>query len=137
MLTSIPELQYQTHTWKETETLEGGTHEYNEPQLVTYFPQGVSPFDVGNDNDLDMVIPMNRGYRTGVDTRYNFQVLENIDGTLTYSEAKTTATPCGTGSRRTVESDLNSYGSNAIVTIAHDTAQRQRHDGTSRGDTVI
>ncbi|GIS03665.1 MAG: hypothetical protein CM15mP106_1120 [Candidatus Neomarinimicrobiota bacterium] len=63
---------------------------------------------MGNDNDLDMVIPMNRGYRTGVDTRYNFQVLENINGTLTYSEAKTTSSPFVTGSRRTEEIYLNS-----------------------------
>ena len=120
----IPELQYQTHTWKETEFSEGWWYAgvYYEPQLVNYYPLNVSPIDIGNDGDLDMIIPMSRGYRTGVDTRYNFQVLENINGTLTYSEAKTTSSPFVTGARRTDEIYLHSYGSNAFVTIAHDTA---------------
>jgi hypothetical protein len=119
-----PEFLYKTHTWTETEFSEGWWYAgvYNEPQLVTYFPQAVFPLDIGNDGDLDLVIPMNRGYRTGVDSRFNFQVLENIDGELTFSEEKTSETPFVAGSRRTELIYLDHYDTDAVVTIAHDTA---------------
>jgi hypothetical protein len=119
-----PEFLYKTHSWTETEFSEGWWYAgvYNEPQLVSYFPQAVFPVDIGNDGDLDLVIPMNRGYRTGVDSRFNFQVLENIDGKLTFSEDKTNDTPFVAGSRRTELIYLEHYGTDAIVTIAHDTA---------------
>jgi len=119
-----PEFLYKTHSWTETEFSEGWWYAgvYNEPQLVSYFPQAVFPVDIGNDGDLDLVIPMNRGYRTGVDSRFNFQVLENIDGKLKFSEDKTNDTPFVAGSRRTELIYLEHYGTDAIVTIAHDTA---------------
>ena len=119
-----PEFLYKTHTWTETVFSEGWWYAgvYNEPQLVSYFPQAVFPVDIGHDGDLDLVIPMNRGYRTGVDSRFNFQVLENIDGKLTFSEDKTNDTPFVAGSRRTELIYLEHYGTDAIVTIAHDTA---------------
>ena len=119
-----PEFLYKTHTWTETEFSEGWWYAgvYNEPQLVSYFPQAVFPVDIGNDGDLDLVIPMNRGYRTGVDSRFNFQVLENIDGELTFSEEKTSETPFVAGSRRTELIYLDHYDTDAVVTIAHDTA---------------
>ncbi|MDC0013197.1 FG-GAP-like repeat-containing protein [Octadecabacter sp.] len=119
-----PKFVYQTHSWLETEFSKGWWYAevYNEPQLVPYFPQAVVPVDIGNDGDLDLVIPMNRGYRTGVDTRFNFQVLENIDGELIFSEEKTSETPFVAGSRRTELIYLEHYDTDAIVTIAHDTA---------------
>ena len=119
-----PEFLYKTHSWIETEFSEGWWYQgvYNEPQLISYFPQAVFPVDIGNDGDLDLVIPMNRGYRTGVDSRFNFQVLENIDGALTFSEEKTSDTPFVAGSRRTDLIYLEHYDTDAIVTIAHDTA---------------
>jgi len=95
---------------------------YNEPQLVGNFPQAPIVIDVGNDGDLDVVVPLNRGYRTGVDTRTHFQVFENRDGTLTFSEELTAQTPFITGSRRSAEIFIERYQSNAIVTVAHDTA---------------
>lgn len=122
--TIAPQFLYTTHTWTETEISDGWWYAgvYYEPQLVGYFPQAVFPVDIGNDGDLDLVVPMNRGYRTGVDSRWHFQVLENIDGTLTYSEDLTLATPFVAGSRRTEVIYLEYYGSNAVVTVAHDTA---------------
>ena len=119
-----PEFLYKTHTWTETEFSEGWWYAgvYNDPQLVRYLPQAVFPLDIGNDGDLDLVIPMNRGYRTGVDSRFNFQVLENIDGELTFSEEKTSETPFVAGSRRTELIYLDHYDTDAVVTIAHDTA---------------
>ncbi|MBI5276446.1 MAG: VCBS repeat-containing protein [Burkholderiales bacterium] len=115
---------YDVHSFVETEWSEGWWYAgvYNPPTLVSYFPQAVNPFDIDADGDMDLVIPLNRGYRTGVDTRYHFQVLENVGGTITYSEVLTESTAFIAGSRRTETIWLERYGSSALVTVAHDTA---------------
>lgn len=118
------DFSYDVHSFVEIEQSKGWWYAgvYNPPTLVSYFPQAVSSFDLGADGDADLVIPLNRGYRTGVDTRYHFQVLENVGGTITYSDALTQAAPFVTGSRRTESIYLPRYGSEALVTVAHDTA---------------
>lgn len=115
---------YDVYSFVEDEVSEGWWYAgvYSPPQLVSYFPQAVSPFDVGADRDGDLVIPLNRGYRTGVDTRYHFQVLENDGGVIRFNAALTEATPFIAGSRRTETIFLERYGANALVTVAHDTA---------------
>jgi hypothetical protein len=95
---------------------------YNQPQLVPYFPQAVETIDIGNDGDLDVILPMNRGYRTGVDSRFQFLVFENNDGVLQYSEALTKQSPFVAGSRRSDVLFLKRDKSEVIVTVAHDTA---------------
>ena len=39
--------------------------QFNEPQLVSYFPQAVEIVDISSDGDLDVIVPLNKGYRTG------------------------------------------------------------------------
>lgn len=117
-------LQYDIHSfiereWSQAWTYAGVTYP---AQLVSYFPQAVSPFDVGADGDPDLVVPLNRGYRTGVDTRFHFQVLENVGGKLVYSDAMTADSPFIAGSRRTEAIFIQRYGQEAMVTAAHDTA---------------
>lgn len=116
--------RYDIHSFTETEQSPGWTYAgvYYPPQLVSYFPQAVSPFDIGADGDADLVIPMNRGYRTGVDTRFHFQTFENVGGRLTYNAAMTEATPFIAGSRRVESIHLDRFGGDALVTVAHDTA---------------
>lgn len=117
-------LQYDIRSFTETEWSQAWTYAgvTYPAQLVSYFPQAVGPFDVGADGDADLVVPLNRGYRTGVDTRYHFQVLENVDGKLVYSEAMTGASAFIAGSRRTETIFIDRYGQEAMVTAAHDTA---------------
>jgi len=119
-----PLLNYQTSGWTESEYSEGWWYagEYNEPQLVYHFPQAASPVDIDNDGDIDLIVPMNRGYRTGVDSRFNFQVLENVDGRLILSAEKTEVTPFVAGARRSDEIYISQLSTKAFVTIAHDTA---------------
>lgn len=105
--------------WSQPWTYAGVTYP---AQLVSYFAQAVSPFDIGADGDPDLIVPLNRGYRTGVDTRHPFQVLENVGGKLVYNEALTEASPFIAGSRRTDTIFINRYGKEAMVTAAHDTA---------------
>ena len=103
---------------------------YNPPTLVGYFPQAASPFDLDADGYIDFVVPMNRGYRTGVDSRYSFQVFHNNNGELTFDANLTQSAPFVAGARRTEIINLVRYGTKAQVTIAHDTAieTEQRFD---------
>jgi len=108
----------------ETEMSEGWWYAgvYYEPQLVSYGAQAPLLTDIGQDGDLDAVIPMSRGYRTGVDTRYSMQVFENIGGQLVYSEELSAQTPFVAGSRRSDTLFLERTQTEILVTAAHDTA---------------
>lgn len=112
------------HSFVETEQSPGWWYEgvYSEPQTVGYFPQAGTTIDIDADGDLDYVMPLNRGYRGNVDTRYHFQVFENDAGKLIHSESRTSETPFITGSRRTETIYIERYASEAVVTTAHDTA---------------
>jgi hypothetical protein len=95
---------------------------YYPPQVVTYFAQAVEPIDIDYDGDLDVIVPLNRGYRTGVDTRTNFLVFENTEGFLNYNEQLTSMSPFVSGSRRSDILFLQRTQSEVFVTVAHDTA---------------
>ncbi len=95
---------------------------YYEPQLVAYGAQAPQLIDIGQDGDLDAIVPMSRGYRTGVDTRYAMQVFENDNGQLTYSAELSAQTPFVAGSRRTDTLFLARTQTEVLVTAAHDTA---------------
>ncbi|MDG1709488.1 MAG: hypothetical protein P8H03_12040, partial [Emcibacteraceae bacterium] len=56
--------------------------------------------DIASDGDLDIIIPLNNSYPTGIDTRHHFIVIENIDGTLESAAEKTNSTPFVTRARR-------------------------------------
>ena len=112
------------HSFQEDEISEGWWYEgqFNQPQLVSYFPQAVDVVDIGSDGDLDVIVPLNKGYRTGIDTRHHFTILENIDGTLEFSSELTDSTPFVTGARRVETIYLQRLDSEVFVTVAHDTA---------------
>ena len=46
--------------------------QYYEPTTVQFIPQAAKVVDAHNDQDFDIIMPLNKGYRTGVDTRENF-----------------------------------------------------------------
>jgi hypothetical protein len=115
---------YTAYSFIETERSDGWWYAdvYYEPQLISYFPQAVHLLDIGADADLDVIVPMSKGYRTGVDSRFHFIVLENVEGQLVYNDEMTSTTPFITGSRRIATIYLQSLNSEALVSIAHDTA---------------
>lgn len=96
--------------------------QYNQPQLVSYFPQAVDIVDISADGDLDVIVPLNKGYRTGIDTRHHFTVLENNAGKLEFSSELTDSTPFITGARRVEVINVERLDSEVFVTVAHDTA---------------
>lgn len=54
--------------------------------LISNIPQISSVVDIGADGDLDVILPILRGYRSGLDPRMPFFVLENTDDALVFSE---------------------------------------------------
>lgn len=96
--------------------------EYTPPQLISYFPQGVIVFDEGYDNDLDVIVPLNKGYRSGVDTRENFLFFSNSNGDMVFDLGSTNELPLVSGSRRTEILHLNRADEDLIITAAHDTS---------------
>lgn len=95
---------------------------YSPPQLVNYSPAAAVTMDLGRDGDLDVVVPVTRGYRTGVDTRHAFIVFENDGGQLGHSAALTAQSPFVAGARRSDTLLLARSGTELLVTVAHDTA---------------
>ena len=112
------------HSFQEDEFSEGWWYEgqFNQPQLISYFPQAVDVVDIGSDGDLDVIIPLNKGYRTGIDTRHHFTILENNNGILEFSSELTESTPFITGARRVETIYVQRLDSEVFVTVAHDTA---------------
>ena len=112
------------YSFQEDEFSEGWWYQgqFNEPQLVSYFPQAVEIVDISSDGDLDVIVPLNKGYRTGIDTRHHFTVLENVGGELSFSSEMTDSTPFITGARRVETIHLERSDSDVLVTVAHDTA---------------
>jgi hypothetical protein len=118
------EVEYRVLETVETDRAPGYWYEgeYNPPALVSSFPQAVTPVDLGADGDLDLILPVNRGYRTGIDTRIHFQVLENTGGELRYDPALTEQTPFIAGTRRMDTLFVEQFESDVLVSVAHDTA---------------
>jgi hypothetical protein len=70
---------------------------YTEPSVVNYNIEAIV-LDISADGDMDVVMPVTVGYRSGLDTRSNFIVLENSNGSLAYNQELTQETPFVSGS---------------------------------------
>jgi hypothetical protein len=92
--------------------------------LLSWFPQAVFQLDVDGDGRKDLIIPMEKGYASGLDTRTPFLALTTASGRLVLDAAINAQMPVTAGARRADEVWLASEGREAIVTVAHDT-----HDG--------
>ena len=123
---NLPSAKQQSllHSFQEDGFSEGWWYQgqFNQPQLVSYFPQAVDVVDIGADGDLDVIVPLNKGYRTGIDTRHHFTILENNAGKLEFSSELTDSTPFITGARRVESIYVQRLDSEVFVTVAHDTA---------------
>lgn len=133
---------YQTTSWQVTEMADGYWYagEYNPPSLVYHHPKITIPTDLSNDNDNDVIVPFVIGYRSGVDSRESFMVLENVNGILVYSADLTSRSPFIAGARRTSEIYLEAYASSAFVTVNHGSATETEQDQTlpwAYGDLTI
>ena len=96
--------------------------QYYEPTTVQFIPQAAKVVDAHNDQEFDIIMPLNKGYRTGVDTRENFLFFENKNGDISYNPELTSKMPYISGARRADIIELGPTQQKSLVTVAHDTA---------------
>ena len=100
--------------------------------LAGWFPQSAALLDLNNDGIEDAIIPMNKGYASGIDTSTPFIALSSGDGTLSYNEDINSIMPIATGARQSQKIKLANSDLTAIVTVAHDTdLETNRNDPDS------
>ncbi|MDA9904377.1 FG-GAP-like repeat-containing protein [Hyphomicrobiales bacterium] len=89
--------------------------------LASWFPQSAAKLDLNSDGIEDVIIPMNKGYASGIDTSTPFIALTSENGTLTYDEDINLIMPITPGARRVEKIKLANADLTAIITAAHDT----------------
>lgn len=116
-------LAYTAYEFIETEKAPGYVYadEYFEPALISWFAQSPFSVDLTLNGHEDVIIPMNRGYATGLDTRTPFIALEGTQDGLRFSDALQNNMPLTNGARRASPVYLDAWQKNAYVTVAHDT----------------
>ena len=121
---------YETASFQETRQHAGFSYqgEIAEPSLVYPSPGVVHPVDIGADGDLDLIVPFTIGYRSGIDTRSNFKIYENIGGKLVYSEELTASTPFISGAGRAEVIYLQNLNTEALVTVNIDSTPEGEQD---------
>lgn len=120
------DLQYTAYSFRETTVVPAYTYAgvTYPAALLSWFPQAVFQLDLSGDGRNDVVLPMNKGYASGLDTRTPFITLSiDADGKLAFDAALNAAMPVTAGARRADTLTLTD-GRTAVVTVAHDT-----HDG--------
>jgi hypothetical protein len=123
---------YSVHSFVEGEYSDGYIYAdvYNEPALVNWFVQSPFSLDFNYDSRLDLVVPMMRGYSSGIDTRTPFIAFENVDGRLIYSNWLNSQMPITSGARRAVPVFLEKDKLESYVTVNHDTGDGRGADLT-------
>lgn len=97
----------------------------------TVFPSGLVRYGVSNalkidaklDGVADLLVPMDKGYRTGVDTRLNYLVFEDIYGGFNFSAELTSKSPFASSPIVTTFIDLENQDQKSIITVSHDSAR--------------
>jgi hypothetical protein len=116
-------LDYQAHAFVETEL--APPYEYAgrvyEPSVVSYFAHDVGSIDLNANGWRDLVIPLNKGYQTGVDTRTQFMALMNDQGQLGLDRDWQAQMPVVSGARRLEHLVLGPDKTPAIATVQHET----------------
>lgn len=114
---------YTVHQFIETEMAPGYIYAdvYVEPNVVISFVQAPFSFDINNDTLTDVVVPMSRGYASGIDTRTPFLAFENTNGILSFSKNVNDQMPTTAGARRAVPVALHDSSLESFVTVNHDT----------------
>ena len=86
-----------------------------EAQLVSWFAQGGALLDLNEDGSKDVIIPISKGYASGIDGRTPFIALTTEAGKLLYDEEINAYMPNITSSRRTEAIQLVNSETESIV----------------------
>lgn len=122
---------YSAYSFIETEYQSGYTYadDDREAGLVHWFAQAPFSLDVNKDSKTDVIVPMVRGYFSGLDTRASYVGLENVDGRLMLSSWLNEQMPYTIGARRAESIFLEKDNLHSYVTISNDAGYEQSIGG--------
>tara|TARA_A100000164_G_scaffold208535_1_gene184842 strand:+ start:287 stop:3151 length:2865 start_codon:yes stop_codon:yes gene_type:complete len=103
-----------------------------EAQLVSWFAQGGALLDLNEDGSKDVIIPISKGYASGIDGRTPFIALTTEAGKLIYDEEINAYMPNITSSRRTEAIQLVNSETESIVSAHHDTEEESKRNDPDR-----
>ncbi len=103
-----------------------------EAQLVSWFAQGGALLDLNEDGAKDVIIPISKGYASGIDGRTPFIALTTEAGKLIYDEEINEYMPNITSSRRTEAIQLVNSETESIVSAHHDTEEESKRNDPDR-----
>ena len=103
-----------------------------EAQLVSWFAQGGALLDLNEDGAKDVIIPISKGYASGIDGRTPFIALTTEAGKLIYDEEINEYMPNITSSRRTEAIQLVNSETESIVSAHHDTEEESKRSDPDR-----
>ena len=101
-------------------------------KLVSWFAQGGQLLDINEDGIKDAIIPMSKGYGSGVDGSTPFIALTSNQGTLIFDEQINEKMPVITSSRRAEIIELANYPTLSIVSVHHDTHEESKRSDPDR-----
>ena len=90
-------------------------------QLVTWTLNEAIIADINSNGLDDIVIPVSKGYGSGIDNSTPFITLTSSNGTLVFDDSANAQMPIATGARRTAEIKLVNTDHKSFVTIQHQT----------------
>ena len=113
---------YEVFSFIETELAPGHFYNgiYTPPRVVGWNNGAVFSLDLNENGFQDVILPMVRGYASGIDTRTPFLVFENKSGVLNHNSTFNNQMPNTSGARKAEPIFLDNINRLAYVTIAHD-----------------
>ena len=101
-------------------------------KLVSWFAQGGQLLDINEDGIKDAIIPMSKGYGSGVDGSTPFIALTSNQGTLIFDEQINEKMPVITSSRRAEIIELANSPTLSIISVHHDTHEESKRSDPDR-----
>ena len=99
---------------------------------MSWFAQGGALLDLNEDGIKDVIIPISKGYASGIDGRTPFIALTTEAGKLLYDEEINAYMPNITSSRRTEAIQLVNSETESIVSAHHDTEEESKRNDPDR-----
>ena len=103
-----------------------------EAKILSWFPQGGSLIDLNQDGIKDVIIPMSKGYASGVDGSTPFIALTSSNGTLIYDQEINNDMPNITSSRRSELIKLANSDTLSLISVNHDTEEETKRTDPDR-----
>ena len=103
-----------------------------ESKLISWWSQAPFLLDLNNDKIKDVILPISKGYGTGIDGSTPFIALTTSNGSLVFDDNINSKMPITTGGRRSEEIQLVNTEFKSFIVVAHDTdVEARRSDPAS------